>query len=130
MRNNEHTITHHSTICLFCLKPFCTPSFHFSLINNAEREASHKTLSSIILTVQKLSQEALENSEKIFLELYQYTERKRSEEREMILAQQKVSQVEGVLQDLEQRVSEMRREDADLTELLQEEDHVHFLQVG
>ncbi|KAJ8003986.1 hypothetical protein DPEC_G00154100 [Dallia pectoralis] len=50
--------------------------------------------------------------------------------KELIRAQEKaeVSWVEGLLDQLEQEVSEMRRRDVELKQLSHTEDHIHFLQ--
>ena len=40
-----------------------------------------------------------------------------------------VSQAEGLLERLEQEISELRRRDAELEQLSHTEDHIHFLQV-
>ncbi|XP_071261568.1 E3 ubiquitin/ISG15 ligase TRIM25-like [Salvelinus alpinus] len=57
-------------------------------------------------------------------------ERKRSEVKEQIKAQETagVSQAEGLLKQLEQEVSELKRRDSELEQLSHTEDHIHFLQ--
>uniref|UniRef100_A0A4W5M496 poly(ADP-ribose) glycohydrolase n=1 Tax=Hucho hucho TaxID=62062 RepID=A0A4W5M496_9TELE len=57
-------------------------------------------------------------------------ERRRSEVKELIRAQEKaeVSRAEGLLEQLEQEIAELRRRDAELEKLSHTEDHIHFLQ--
>ncbi|XP_063048631.1 E3 ubiquitin-protein ligase TRIM47-like [Engraulis encrasicolus] len=76
------------------------------------------------------AQEAEQQSEKIFTELLESIERRRSEVKELIRAQQKaaVRDAEDVLEKLEQELAELRRGHADLEKLSVEEDHVNFLQ--
>ncbi|XP_063068630.1 E3 ubiquitin-protein ligase TRIM47-like isoform X2 [Engraulis encrasicolus] len=85
-----------------------------------ERMANHKTM----------SEKTLAHSEKIFTELIQYFEGKRSEVRELISAQQKQAglNAEEMVQELEQRSTELKKGDAELAELCHEEDHSWFLQ--
>ncbi|XP_036417173.1 tripartite motif-containing protein 16-like [Colossoma macropomum] len=76
------------------------------------------------------AQAAVEDSEKIFTELIESIERRRSEVKELIRAQEKteLSQAEELLKKLEQEIADLRRRDAELEQLSHSEDHIHFLQ--
>ncbi|XP_036434393.1 tripartite motif-containing protein 16-like [Colossoma macropomum] len=76
------------------------------------------------------AQAAVEVSEKIFTELIESIERRRSEVKELIRAQEKteLSQAEELLKKLEQEIADLRRRDAELEQLSHSEDHIHFLQ--
>ena len=73
----------------------------------------------------------MEDSERIFTELIRSIERRRSEVKDLIRAQQgaAVSRAEGLLERLEQEIAELRRRDAELEKLSHTEDNIHFLQV-
>ncbi|XP_035271051.1 E3 ubiquitin-protein ligase TRIM16-like isoform X16 [Anguilla anguilla] len=95
-----------------------------------ERE---KELQDVRQTVESLkcsAQAAVEDSERIFTELIRSIERRRSEVKELIREQEKaeLSRAEGLLERLEQEISELRRRDAELEQLSHTEDHIHFLQ--
>ena len=69
----------------------------------------------------------MEDSDRIFTELIHSIERRRSELKELIRDQ--VSQADGLLEHLEQEITELRRRNAELEQLSHTEDHIHFLQV-
>ncbi|MBN3315087.1 TRI16 protein, partial [Atractosteus spatula] len=73
---------------------------------------------------------AVQNTDRIFTELIRSIERTRSELTQLIRAQERaaVSQAEGLLERLEQEIAELRRRDAELSQLSHTEDHIHFLQ--
>ncbi|KAL1005107.1 hypothetical protein UPYG_G00054590 [Umbra pygmaea] len=101
-----------------------------SQIRIKERE---KEIQDLIQTVDSLkcsAQAAVEDSERIFTELIRSIERRHSELKEKIRAQEKaeVSRAEGLLEKLEQEVSELRRRDVELEKLSHTEDHIQFLQ--
>ncbi|KAI4895354.1 hypothetical protein NFI96_029419, partial [Prochilodus magdalenae] len=81
-------------------------------------------------TIRHSAQAAVEDSEKIFTELIQSIERRRSEVKELIRDQEKteLSQAEELLKKLEKEIADLRRRDAGLQELSHTEDHIHFLQ--
>ncbi|KAL0983755.1 hypothetical protein UPYG_G00132290 [Umbra pygmaea] len=87
--------------------------------------------SSLCVSLQRSAQAAVEDSDRIFTELIQSIWRRRSEVKELIRAQEKtqVSLAEGVLEQLEQEVSELRRRDVELKKFSHTEDHIHFLQI-
>ncbi|XP_063068862.1 E3 ubiquitin-protein ligase TRIM47-like [Engraulis encrasicolus] len=98
--------------------------------NIQETDTTLQTLRDTMGHHKTMSEETLAHSEKIFNELIQYFEGKRSEVRELISAQQKQAglNAEEMVQELEQRSTELKRGDAELAELCHEEDHSWFLQ--
>ncbi|XP_034148014.1 tripartite motif-containing protein 16-like isoform X2 [Esox lucius] len=95
-----------------------------------EREKKIQELRQTVETLKHSAQAAVEDSERIFTELIHYLEKRRSELKELIRAQEKaeVSRAEGLLEQLEQEVAELRKRDVELKKLSHTEDHIHFLQ--
>ncbi|XP_034148001.1 tripartite motif-containing protein 16-like [Esox lucius] len=95
-----------------------------------EREKKIQELRQAVDTLKHSAQAAVEDSERIFTEMICYIEKRRSELIKLIRAQEKaeVSRAEGLLEQLEQEVAELRRRDVELMQLSQTEDHIHFLQ--
>ncbi|XP_064189980.1 tripartite motif-containing protein 16-like [Anguilla rostrata] len=95
-----------------------------------EREKKLQDLRQAMQSLKRSAQAAVEDSERIFTELISSIERRRSEVKELIRDQEKaeVSQVERLLERLEQEIAELRRRDAELEQLSHTEDHIHFLQ--
>ncbi|XP_073703101.1 E3 ubiquitin/ISG15 ligase TRIM25-like [Garra rufa] len=77
-----------------------------------------------------LAKTTVEDSEKIFTELIRSIERSRSEVTQMIRDQERaaLSRAEGQLEQLEQEINELRLRDAELEQISQTQDHIHFLQ--
>jgi len=73
----------------------------------------------------------VDESERIFTELIRSIERSRSEVTRLIRDQEKaaVTRAEGLLQQLEQEIDDLKRRDAELEQLSHTDDHVYFLQV-
>ncbi|XP_031426899.1 tripartite motif-containing protein 16-like [Clupea harengus] len=94
-----------------------------------EREKELQELRKALETLKSSAQTAVEDSERIFTEMIRSIERRRSEVKELISAQEKaeVSQAEGLLKRLEQEIAELKRRDAELEQLSHTEDHIHFL---
>ena len=85
---------------------------------------------SLSLSLQLSGQAAEKDIERIFTELIRSIERRRSEVKDLIRAQQgAVNQAEGLLERLKQEIAELRRRDAELEKLSHTEDNIHFLQV-
>uniref|UniRef100_A0A8C9RCW7 Tripartite motif-containing protein 16-like n=1 Tax=Scleropages formosus TaxID=113540 RepID=A0A8C9RCW7_SCLFO len=80
---------------------------------------------------QHSARAALEDTESIFSEMIHSIERRRSEVRDLIRAQEKSegSRAEGLLERLEQEIDELKRRDDELEQLSHTEDHIYFLQV-
>ncbi|KAL0984423.1 hypothetical protein UPYG_G00141270 [Umbra pygmaea] len=95
-----------------------------------EKEKKIQELRQTVDSLKRSAQAAVEDSERIFTELIRSIERRRSELKELIRAQEKaeVSRAEGLLDQLEQEVSELRRRDVELEQLLNTEDHIQVLQ--
>ena len=74
----------------------------------------------------------MEESERIFTELIDSVERRRSEMKELIVAQEytAVSQAEGLMERLEQEIAELKMRGVELEKLAHTEDHIHFLEVA
>ncbi|XP_076127204.1 tripartite motif-containing protein 16-like [Alosa pseudoharengus] len=94
-----------------------------------EREKELQKLRKAVETLKSSAQTAVEDSESIFTEMIRSIERRRSEVKELIRAQEKaeVSRAEEHLKQLEQEIAELKRRDAELEQLSHTEDHIHFL---
>ncbi|XP_061095189.1 tripartite motif-containing protein 16-like [Conger conger] len=95
-----------------------------------EREKELQDLRQAVQSLKSSAQAAVEDSERIFIEMIRSIERRCSEVKELIRDQEKaeVSRAEGLLERLEQEIAELRRRDAELEQLSHTEDHIHFLQ--
>ncbi|XP_030634308.1 E3 ubiquitin/ISG15 ligase TRIM25-like [Chanos chanos] len=95
-----------------------------------EREKEVQELRQAVESLRRSAQAAVEDSERIFTELIRSIERRRREVTELIRDQEKseLSRAEGVLERLEQEISDLRRRDTELEQLSHTEDHIHFLQ--
>ncbi|XP_045072208.1 tripartite motif-containing protein 16-like [Coregonus clupeaformis] len=95
-----------------------------------EREKELKELQQAVKSLKRSAQAAVEDSDKIFTVLIRSIERRRSEVKQLIRAQEKaqVSQAEGLLEQLKQEIAELRKRSTELEQLSHTEDHIHFLQ--
>ncbi|XP_071260578.1 tripartite motif-containing protein 16-like [Salvelinus alpinus] len=95
-----------------------------------EREKELKELQQAVESFKCSAQAAVEDSDHIFTELIRSIERRSSEVKELIRAQEKaqVSQAEGLLEQLKQEIAELRKRSTELEQLSHTEDHIHFLQ--
>ncbi|XP_038855057.1 tripartite motif-containing protein 16-like [Salvelinus namaycush] len=95
-----------------------------------EREKELKELQQAVESFKRSAKSAVEDSDQIFTELIRSIERRRSEVKELIRAQEKaqVSQAEGLLEQLKQEIAELRKRSTELEQLSHTEDHIHFLQ--
>ncbi|CDQ78721.1 unnamed protein product [Oncorhynchus mykiss] len=91
-----------------------------------EMQEVRQSMKSLKFSVQA----AIEDTERIFTELMRSIERSCSEVKELIRAQEKIEVIlaEELLEQLKQEVAELRRRDAELEQLSNTEDHIHFLQ--
>lgn len=80
---------------------------------------------------QSCAQRAQAESDKTFHEMLQAVERWKAEINQMIMAnmQAAMSQADGYVDRLEQEIMELQRRDAELRQILETEDNIHFLQV-
>ncbi|XP_029548455.1 tripartite motif-containing protein 16-like [Salmo trutta] len=95
-----------------------------------EREKELKELQQAVESLKRSAQAAVEDSDQIFTELIRSIERRSSEVKELIRAQEKaqVSEAEGVLEQLKQEIAELRKRSTELEQLSHTEDHIQFLQ--
>ncbi|MBN3324845.1 TRI16 protein, partial [Atractosteus spatula] len=95
-----------------------------------EREKELQELRQAVDSLRRSAHTAVKDTDRIFTELIRSIERTRSELTQLIRAQERaaVSQAEGLLERLEQEIAELRRRDAELSQLSHTEDHIHFLQ--
>ncbi|MGH0172145.1 UNVERIFIED_CONTAM: hypothetical protein FKN15_066186 [Acipenser sinensis] len=95
-----------------------------------ERLRELEELKQAVESLKRSSQREIQESEKIFTQLIRSIEKIRSEVTELIGAQEKasVNQAEGIMKKLEQEIAELRRRNAELKQLSETEDHIHFLQ--
>ncbi|XP_036830668.1 E3 ubiquitin/ISG15 ligase TRIM25-like [Oncorhynchus mykiss] len=95
-----------------------------------EREKELKELQQAVESFKRSAQAAVEDSDQIFTELIRSIERRSSEVKELIRAQEKaqVSQAERLLEQLKQEIAELRKRSTELEQLSHTEDHIHFLQ--
>ncbi|ROL53004.1 Tripartite motif-containing protein 16 [Anabarilius grahami] len=95
-----------------------------------QRQKDLQQLREAVESHKRSAQTAVEDSERIFTELIRSIERSRSEVTQLIRDQEEaaVSRAEGRLERLEQEINDLRRRDAELEQLSQTHDHIHFLQ--
>ncbi|XP_062390996.1 E3 ubiquitin/ISG15 ligase TRIM25-like [Sardina pilchardus] len=95
-----------------------------------QKEKEVEEVKQALKSLQVSAQEAVEDSERIFTELIKFMEQKRSEVTESIRAQERaeVSRAEGLLEQLELEITELKRDGADMEKLHPIEDPVDFIQ--
>uniref|UniRef100_A0A4W4G5A1 Tripartite motif-containing protein 16-like n=1 Tax=Electrophorus electricus TaxID=8005 RepID=A0A4W4G5A1_ELEEL len=95
-----------------------------------EKEKKVQDLTQAVDSLKRSAQAAVMDSERIFTELIRSIEKKRCEVRELIRDQEKteLSRAEGLLDQLEQEIADLKRRDTELEQLSHTEDHIHFLQ--
>ncbi|MBN3318113.1 STXB protein, partial [Atractosteus spatula] len=95
-----------------------------------EREKELQELRQAVDSLRVGIDQRIQDTDRIFTELIRSIERTRSELTQLIRAQERaaVSQAEGLLERLEQEIAELRRRDAELSQISHTEDHIHFLQ--
>ncbi|MCI4381228.1 hypothetical protein PGIGA_G00249260 [Pangasianodon gigas] len=95
-----------------------------------EREKKVQELKQEMESVRLSTQAAVKESERLFTDLIQSIEKRRSEVKELIWAQEKaeLTLVEELIENLEKELADLRKRDAELEELSHTDDHIHFLQ--
>ncbi|XP_058872517.1 tripartite motif-containing protein 16-like isoform X2 [Acipenser ruthenus] len=95
-----------------------------------ERLKEIEELKQAVKTLKRSACIEIKESEKIFTELIRSIEKIHTEVIELIGANEKaaVNQAEGRMKKLEQEIAELRRRNAELKQLSETEDHIHFLQ--
>ncbi|XP_058872563.1 tripartite motif-containing protein 16-like [Acipenser ruthenus] len=141
--------TDQTCICLLCSQ--IEHRSHDTVSAEAERTGKQKQLGKTQTEIQQRIQERLKDveelkqaveslkrsacieikeSEKIFTELIRSIKKIHTEVIELIGANKKaaVNQAEGRMKKMEQEIAELRRRNAELKQLSETEDHIHFLQ--
>ncbi|XP_058872555.1 tripartite motif-containing protein 16-like protein [Acipenser ruthenus] len=95
-----------------------------------ERLKEIEELKQAVETLKRSACIEIKESEKIFTELIRSIEKIHTEVIELIGANEKaaVNRAEGRMKKLEQEIAELRRRNAELKQLSETEDHIHFLQ--
>ncbi|XP_034144212.1 tripartite motif-containing protein 16-like isoform X2 [Esox lucius] len=94
-----------------------------------EREKEMKEVQQAVESLKRSAKTAIEDSEMVFTELIRSIERKRSEMKDLIRAQEKTQliQAEGLLEKLKQEIAELKKRSTELEKFSHTEDHIHFL---
>ncbi|XP_034555778.1 tripartite motif-containing protein 16-like [Notolabrus celidotus] len=94
-----------------------------------DREKDLRLLQQQVEAINGSADKAVEHSEKMFAELIRLMEKRRSDVKQQVRSQQKaeVSRVKELQEMLEQEITELKRNDAELQMLLRTEDHNQFL---
>ncbi|XP_018588608.2 tripartite motif-containing protein 16-like protein [Scleropages formosus] len=95
-----------------------------------QREEDMKELRQAVDSLARSAQAALEDTESIFGEMMHSVERRRSEVRDLIGAQEKaaIRWATGLQEQLEQEIAELKRRCSELDKFSTTEDHIEFLQ--
>ncbi|MGH0164186.1 UNVERIFIED_CONTAM: hypothetical protein FKN15_051273 [Acipenser sinensis] len=95
-----------------------------------ERLKEAEELKHAVESLKRSARIEIKESKKIFTELIQSIEKIHTEVIELIGANVKaaVNQAEGLRKKLEQEIAELRKRNAELKQLSETEDHIHFLQ--
>ncbi len=80
---------------------------------------------------QRSAQAAVEHSDRTFSELISYIQKRRTDVRQTIKAQEKkeIAQISNHKLELDQEISNLEQENDKLKLILHTEDHIHFFQV-
>ncbi|XP_058872645.1 tripartite motif-containing protein 16-like [Acipenser ruthenus] len=95
-----------------------------------ERLKEIEELKQAVESLKRSAKREMEESKKTFTELIQSIEKIHTEVIELIGAKEKaaVNQAEGLMKKLEQEIAELINRNAELRQLTEAEDHIHFLQ--
>ncbi|KAM9347963.1 tripartite motif-containing protein 16-like [Symphorus nematophorus] len=94
-----------------------------------DKEKEVKVLQQRVEAINLSADEAVRDSEKIFTEMIRLIEKRSSEVKQQIRSQQKseVSRAKELEEKLQQEITELRRKDVKLEQLVCTDDHLHFL---
>ncbi|KAM9339644.1 tripartite motif-containing protein 16-like [Symphorus nematophorus] len=94
-----------------------------------DREKDVKVLQQEVDAINRSTDKAVDDSEKIFTELIRLMERRRSDVKQEVRSQQEteVSRVKELQEKLEQEITELKRKEAKLEQLSHTDDHNEFL---
>ncbi|XP_067337349.1 tripartite motif-containing protein 16-like [Channa argus] len=94
-----------------------------------DREKDMKLLQQEVEDISLSADKAVEDSEKIFTELINLMEKRRSDVKQQIRSQQEteMSRVKELQEKLKQEITELKRKDTSLEQLLRTEDHIQFV---
>ncbi|XP_068582333.1 tripartite motif-containing protein 16-like [Cebidichthys violaceus] len=94
-----------------------------------DREKDLKLLQQEVENINLSADKAVEDNEKIFTELIRLMEKRSSDVKQKVRSQQRteVSRVKELQEKLEQEITELKRNDAELKKLSHTEDHNQFL---
>ncbi|XP_030622343.1 tripartite motif-containing protein 16-like [Chanos chanos] len=95
-----------------------------------EREKELQELKQAVKSLRISAQTAVEDSERIFTEMIESIERRRSEVTDQIRTKEKdeLRLAEDHIKKVEQEIAELRKRDTELEQLSHTEDDIHFLQ--
>uniref|UniRef100_A0A8C9R4A8 Tripartite motif-containing protein 16-like n=1 Tax=Scleropages formosus TaxID=113540 RepID=A0A8C9R4A8_SCLFO len=115
--------THHNKL----LEAYCrTDQQCICLMCVMDEHKGHDTVSAAAgrTEKQRSAQAAVEDTDSIFTQMIRSLEKRRSELKDVIRAQEKaaLSQAEGLLERLEQEIAELRRRNTELEQILQSDD--------
>ncbi|XP_068557503.1 tripartite motif-containing protein 16-like [Cebidichthys violaceus] len=120
-----------------CICYHCSPDEHLKLKPSQlniqqriqDREKDVKLLQQEVEKINLSADKAVEDNEKIFTELIRLMERRSSDVKQQVRSQQRteVSRVKELQEKLEQEITELKMNDAELKKLSHTEDHNQFL---
>ncbi|XP_051242997.1 tripartite motif-containing protein 16-like isoform X4 [Dicentrarchus labrax] len=94
-----------------------------------DREKDVKELQQQVEAINRSADKAVEDSEKIFIELISLIQKRSSDVKQQVRSQQEteVSRVKELQEKMEQEITELKRKDAEMKKLSHTEDHNQFL---
>ncbi|XP_028261497.1 tripartite motif-containing protein 16-like [Parambassis ranga] len=94
-----------------------------------EAQKDVKLLQQEVEAIRGSADKTVEDSQKIFSELIRLIQKRSSDVKQQVRSQEEaeVSRVKERQEELEQKITEMKRKDAELEQLSHTEDHIHFL---
>nr|XP_021324271.1 E3 ubiquitin/ISG15 ligase TRIM25-like isoform X2 [Danio rerio] len=95
-----------------------------------QKEKDLQELREVVKSHKRSTQATIKNSEMIFTKLICFIERSRSQMTQVIRSRENavVSKAERLMEQMKQEIDELKRQDAEMQQLLQTEHHILFLQ--